>query len=84
MRTDIIMSTASDVSAVIAHWQMNLSPARTTPCSAMTATVMSSPPSVWPATRLSCQVKVQGSFAWEGLRGLGAPFMPFSISVFPR
>lgn len=81
MRTGIITSTASAASAVIAHWQMSLSPARTTPCSAMTATVMSSPPSVWPATRSSCQVKAQGSLAW---RNSGVPFMPFLISVFPR
>lgn len=81
MRTDIITSTASAVSAVIAHWQMSLSPARMTPCSAMTATVMSSPPSVWPVTRSSCQVKVQGSIPW---RGLGVPFMAFLISLFPR
>lgn len=63
MRTGITMSTASAVSAAIARWQMSLSPARRTPCSAMTATAMSSPPSAWPATRSSCQVKIQGSFA---------------------
>jgi len=45
-RTDITMSTASAVSAVIAHWQMSHSPARMMHCSAMTATVMNSPPSV--------------------------------------
>lgn len=62
MKTGIITSTVSAASAAIALWQMNLLPARMTHCSAMTATVMSSPPSVWPATRSSCQV--------QDLRGL--------------
>lgn len=59
MRTDITMSTASAVSAAIALWQMSPSPARMMPCSAMTATVMSSHPSVLPATRSSCQVRME-------------------------
>lgn len=46
MRTDIIMNTASAVSAAIAPWQMSPSPARMMPCSAMTAIAMSSHPSV--------------------------------------
>lgn len=67
MRTGIITSTASAVSAAIARWQMSLSPARRTRCSAMTATVMSSPPSAWPVTRSSCQVKARSSFVWRDL-----------------
>lgn len=55
-RTATITSTVSAASAVIARWQMSPSPARTRPCSAMTATVMSSPPNASPATRSSCQV----------------------------
>lgn len=62
-KTGITTSTVSAVSAAIALWQTNLLPARMTPCSAMTATVMSSPPSVWPATRSSCQVEALGRLA---------------------
>lgn len=58
-RTGIITSIVSVVSAVTAHWQMSPSPARMTHCSAMTATVTSSPPNVSPVIRSLCQVKVK-------------------------
>lgn len=62
MRTGITTSTASAVFAAIALWPMSHSPARMMPCSATSATVMSSPLNVWPATRSSCQVKGHGRF----------------------
>ena len=64
-RTGTITSTVSAVSAVIVRWQTSPSPARMRPCSAMTATVMSSPPNVSPATRSSCQVRVDGRAFWD-------------------
>lgn len=56
MRTDITTLTVSAVSAATALWQTSPSRARRLRWCAATATAASSPPSVCPATRQSCQV----------------------------
>lgn len=62
MKIGTIMSTASAVSAVTAHWLMSPSPARMTLFCAMTVTATNSLLNVLPVTRPSCLVRAHQAF----------------------